>query len=266
MINTWMRCPLQARFSYVDDIPQLQNAAASFGNCVHAAIEHFNKNGNAQEAEEFFLYYWDNPHVLKVVPDIWPKKTSFAGYREKGVQMVRDYVEHVKWSKREVIAVEHKFKIPFGKHELSGIIDVLEYTNGVLKIVDLKSGYRPTYEKLYLNIQFTGYWLATMKEEFWIGNGENYPGLPDGEKLYQKYKDSERQAIWFDLKNCREYNVGRRDDIDFMRLYRCCNEIEKAIENDVYVPNISGETCSFCSYTEICPTYISELDTGKAMT
>ena len=79
LISRWMTCPLQAKFSYVDDLPQLNNAAATYGTCVHAALEKYNMNGDVENAIEWFLYYWENPEELDSVPDVWPKRTSYAG-------------------------------------------------------------------------------------------------------------------------------------------------------------------------------------------
>lgn len=268
MISTWMKCPLQAKYNYIDKLPQLNNAAASFGTCVHAALEHYNKGDvtTAEDAIQYFLYYWENPGLLDSEPEVWPKRTSYAGYREKGVEMVSAYIESQAWSSREVLATEHKFCVPFGDHQLSGIVDVLELDGDKLKIVDLKTGQRPNADNLYLNIQFTIYVLASLKKEFWVGNGEDkYPGLENGEELFEKFKNVDRQGIWFDLKNCKEYNVGRRDDPDFMRLYRCCKEIDKAIEHDVFVPCISGDSCGWCPYSEVCPAWIPVEESGVAI-
>jgi hypothetical protein len=266
LMKTWMACPLQARFSYIEGLPQLNNAAASFGSCVHAALEQFNKGCDLDTAIEWFQYYWEQPEVLGVTPETWPKRTSYAGYREKGIDMVKNYAEVQAWSNRTVLATEHKFCVPFGDHQLSGIVDVLELTNNKLKIVDLKTGARPNYDNLYLNIQFTIYMLASLKKEFWVGNGEaKYPGMENGEELFDKFRGAQRQGIWFDLRNCKEYDVGRRDDRDYMRLYRCCEEIDKAIKANVFVPCISGDSCNWCAYTEICPAFVPEHESGVSI-
>lgn len=265
MIKTWMNCGLQAKFSYIDELPQLQNAAASFGSCVHSALENYNKGDDIEEVVNHFVYYWDNPHELGVEPETWPKRTSHAGYREKGINMLYEYHENLQWSSREILGTEYRFCVPFGDHELSGIVDLLEVPNNkpILKIVDYKTGRRPNYDNLYLDIQFTAYSFASTKKEFWTGNGEEkYPGFPNGEELFEKFKDYERHAIWYDLQNNKEYDCGPRDDKDFMRLYRCCEQIARAVEYEVFVPSINGNSCMWCSYTDICPAYIPVHESG----
>jgi hypothetical protein len=67
------------------------------------------------------------------------------------------------------------------------------------------------------------------------------------------------------LRQNKEINCGRRDDLDFMRLYRCCQEIAKAIDLDVHVPSISGDSCMWCSYTDVCKAYIPRLEPKKGI-
>ena len=262
MISSWSKCSLMAAFHYVEKLPELQNASASFGSCVHDALEHYNKGMALDDTVARFLYTWANPEVIGVAPDTWPKRVSYAGLRESGAKMINEYHESKRWSNREVIAVEHKFCVPFGDHELSGIVDVLECKKGdrkKLKIVDLKTGRRPNFDDLYLNLQFTIYELASTMKEFWTGHPDypdRYPGMENGEELWERFKNAERVPIWHDLKANKEVNAGRRDDNDYLRLYRCCLEIAKAIEHKVYVPTVSGNSCMFCSYTEICRAYV----------
>lgn len=267
LISTWSRCGLQARFSYIDNRPRVQNAAASFGTCVHEALELYNLNGDLDEAIARFLHTWENPEVLRVEPDVWPKRMTYGGLRETGVQMIKEYHETASWSKREVIAAEHKFCVPFGEHLLSGVVDVLEYVPRKLKIVDLKTNSaRPNYDSLYLNTQFTCYYYASLQPEFWMGFDDGtgkYPGFENGEELYERFTGVDRVPIWYHLRQNKEISCGRRDDLDFMRLYRCCEEIAHAIERDVYVPSISGDTCTMCSYTDVCKAFVPKQEEKK---
>lgn len=264
-ISTWMGCPLQAKYTYIDKRKgeDRQNAAASFGTCIHDALEQYNGDGDMTRAIARFLHTWENPAVLGCEPDVWPKRMTYGGLRETGVQILTEYHETCSWSKREVIGAEHKFCVPFGDHLLSGIVDVIEATSKRLKIVDYKSaGSRPNYDQLYLNIQFTIYYYASLQPEFWMGYGDKsyYKGFPNGEELYERFMDVERVAIWYHLRTNKEINCGKRDELDFMRLYRCCEEIQKAVERDVYVPSISGDSCIWCPHTDVCKAFIPRIE------
>jgi hypothetical protein len=126
--------------------------------------------------------------------------------------------------------------------------------NFVVRINDLKTqSAKPTLNSLHLNIQFSCYLWASMQREFWVGNGPEYPGIENGEQWYEDLKDCKREGIWIHLMDgAKQIKVGDRDDRDWMRLYRCIQEIEKATKYDVHVPNISGTSCPQCPYTEPC--------------
>lgn len=262
-LKTWGKCQQQAKFAYIDKIPQKQNAAASYGSAVHLALELYNLSGDMEAAIRTFLYAWDHPEEFGIKPDIWPPRTNFSSYRERGVAVLREYEEIHKWSERTFIASELNFCVKFRDHEFTGIVDSLEYdpkTDTVI-IRDYKSGFRPNGDNLRMDIQFSIYMYASTQPEFWMGNDTNlerYKGVENGEELYEKYRDSERSGIWYDLRNNKEYNVGPRTIRDYDRLELLCNSVERAYEKEVFVPSISGDTCRICSYQDICPAYLSE--------
>jgi CRISPR/Cas system-associated exonuclease Cas4 (RecB family) len=110
-------------------------------------------------------------------------------------------------------------------------------------------------------VYFTGnsaYTYAVQQKQFWCGyepEKEKYKGFANGEELYEQYKDHEIVGVWYDLRNAKEYPVGARSQQDYDRMLFCLDQIAKAVELDVYVPDISGDTCGICSYSDICPIY-----------
>jgi PD-(D/E)XK nuclease superfamily len=256
-MNTWMECPKKAYFRYEEGLPEPQNAAASFGTVVHFALEHYNRTRDVDQALVLFETHWSHPEFLGVVPDIWPQGTSFDSYMDKGLAAIQGYHDQVRWTKRTVLAAEHKFLVPFGDHELTGYVDCLEVTGArtgqVLKIIDFKTAARlPFRPNLRQNAQFTVYWLATLHREFWVGNGPEFPGMPHGESLWEKTQDLPRKAVWYALIQQKAVDAGPRDQADFMRLYRVADEMQRALDHRVFVPNISGDSCGFCPYTLPC--------------
>lgn len=259
---TWMECPKKAHFRYTGTFEEPKNAAASFGTCVHHALDFYNQTQDIDGAISLFDDVWNNPEKLDVVPEVWPRYSSFTGYLEKGIAALRDYHEQLKWGSRTVLATEHKFLVPFGKHELTGFVDCLEIAGSkkgeVLKVVDYKTNGRAPYmENLRLNIQFTIYHYASLQPEFWLGNGEDFPPMDNGEHWWTFTEGMPRKNIWYGLMQKKEFDAGPRKEADFMRLYRVADEIERAIEHEVYVPNISGDSCGFCPFWEPCGLPIS---------
>ncbi len=254
MIKTWMDCPQQAKFKSVLKLPEARHAKTSYGTCVHDALELYNNSGNVEAAVARFKDTWEDPSILRAEVDIWPQNTSWGELRERGIKSILKYHEDNKWATRTIVANEHKFLVPFGEHTLSGFVDNIEITgsgaNKTLEIIDFKtSSYTPSHLELRMNIQFTIYMYASYQPEFWAD-------IPNGMELFEKLKDAPRRGTWYSLWNHKRTDVGPRNELDMERLYRAMVEIERALKHEVFVPNIKGDSCMWCSYTNLCPATI----------
>lgn len=260
-ISTWQSCSLQAYFHYHMQLPEMQGAKQSFGTIIHKVLENYNHHADLEQAIVEFRDLWDNPEKLGVAPEVWPKMTTFGGLRKRGVEILQAYEASLHWDQREVIATEHPFLVPFGEHELTGFVDLLELRKSgtgkeLLKIVDYKtSSYKPNMAELHLNLQFTVYAYAALQREFWVGNGDGFPPVPNGEWRFETLKDVPRRNIWYHLWTNKEIDAGTRTQADFDRLYRVALEIDRADRLDVHVPNI-GQACQWCSFVKECAVSI----------
>jgi RecB family exonuclease len=255
-LKKYMTCPLQAHFRYIEHLPEQQNAAAAFGTIVHRALQVFNETASFDLAMETFRELWRDPEKIGLVIDYWPKYTSYGSYLEKGVEIIERYCDSMKWDERTVLATEHPFVVPFGEYELNGIVDLLEIRrsgNGqrLLRVVDYKTGQSPNAAALREDPQLTIYLYAVDQQEFWIGNGPDFPGIPDGERLFDELREMPRRAIWYQLTPPKEIDAGPREEGHLLRLYRVCQQVERAHRFEVFIPRI-GEACQFCSYTVEC--------------
>lgn len=259
-LRTYSGCSLQGHFKYDLALPDdVKNGKAVFGNCIHSALEDYNTHGDLKRAESLFVDLWTNPEKVGAPVEmiVWPQRTTFSGLKERGLQILRDIDDKLKMDTREVLAAEHKFMVPFGEFELTGSVDLLEVRKSgrgknLLRIIDWKSASKqPNFAELYLDIQFTVYQYASLQPEFWFGNGPDFPAMDDAQRKYDDYFDLPRRAIWYHLMTIREIDAGPRDDDDFMRLYRLCEQIKRAEEAQVFVPKI-GDNCNFCAFKEPC--------------
>jgi len=245
------------------DVVELQSGAASYGTLVHKCIEMYLLGRPVEDCVDFFNTVWTEPGLMGIQPDYYPPRTSHGAYRTKGIAAIEGFHEEHRWSTREVLATEFRFCIPFGNHFISGIVDALEYDadTDTLHIIDFKTGYRPNADNLRFDIQFLSYVIAIRTKGFWCGYEpeiEKYTGFPNGEELLARFVDSSVVASWYDLRNSKEYEVGEKTDRDVERLHLLCDQMEKAIERDVFVPTITGDSCRWCAYQEICPAYVRE--------
>lgn len=268
-IQTWMGCPLQAKFRYVDKLTDDRvNASASFGNCVHSALQNYNKNDSIEDALAYFIHVWEHPDIIGATPTEWSKNTNYASLRDRGIKMLKEYHDKCRWQKRRVIATEHEFLVPFGDFYLYGYVDLVELKLGStgeqeLRVVDYKTNKKQPYiNALQWNTQFTVYSYAAAQPEFYIGTLDT-PPVADGERVWYEVEDLQPLPIWYHLETSKEIFAGPRGDDDFMRLHRVVTEIQKAQDRSVYVPNVSGDTCTFCPYKEPCGLPIVQKVAGE---
>lgn len=260
MLECWMGCPLQAKFRYVDRLPTRTGSRQIFGICIHAALEYYHQWGRLDTAKKIFLDYWDDPTKLGRGIDVWNRYTSHTGLREKGLEILTDYDHRARLDKFDFIAAEHPFLVPMGDHQLQGYVDLLTVKKSgrgkpTVVITDFKTKSKaPWKDALRLNVQMTIYHYASTQKEFWTGfPGETrFPGLPDGEELFDLYKDAGRRCIWWHLMGDKELDAGPRGVEDYEQVYRVCDQMEKALTAEVFVPRIGEETCGFCDYQEPC--------------
>lgn len=266
-LKTWMTCPMRAHLHYDLKVPTThQNAKAVFGTIIHACLEKYNHDGDGDAAVAMFKDLWGNPEKVGSPVETlwWPKMTSFNSLRTRGIELLKKFHEQCEWDRREVIATEHAFLVPFGEHELTGYVDLLEVRRSgrgrdLLRVCDYKTASRrPNMAELALDIQFTVYMWAVEQPEFWFGAklpdgtpDPDFPPIVNADWWWQMANDLDRRAIWVHLWDHKDIDAGPRVDTDFLRMYRVCTEIEKADRLDVHVPKI-GDPCLLCDYKDPC--------------
>lgn len=259
-LRTWQDCALRGKFHYIDRLPQEQSGAASYGTIMHYVIEQIDRGLKYEEAKLLFERLWREPERLGVKPTYFPYRTSFDSYRKKGLATIDGYREMRMWGRPHIIAHEYPFLVRIGEHEIRGIIDRLELrTTGktdVLCVTDLKTASRkPTKFDLRTDLQFTSYFYATTQKEFWTGieGSSTYLGFADGEELWKHFRDTRRVGVYLMLgESCSELDVGDRGDMDYQQLYRLISEVDHAVQQQVFIPRISADTCGNCDYFDHC--------------
>jgi hypothetical protein len=257
-LRSWMTCPLAAHYRYDENLPSAGvNGKTVFGSVMHVALELYNNTGDYDAAVAKFKADWLKPPVE---PAWWPRSTSYASLRTKGLEILEFVKTHYRFQDRVVLGAEVPFLVPFGDHELHGYIDLVETRRSgtgaeLLTVTDYKTASKaPTITELALDIQFTTYIWAVSQREFWVGVKDNpdFPGIENGEWIWETIgRDMPKRAIWFGLWTGKEHDAGPRTDEDFQRLYRLCDEIQRATELEVFVPKI-GPACELCDYVEPC--------------
>lgn len=273
-LSSWMRCPTAFMYGKQGQ-PRRQTSALSYGSVIHHALETFErlrhtdgvKHAEAVEAAvQTFEHYWHPSNIEAICDpvDLWLPRQGYSELRIKGADAIRTYCQLVKIDDHELLATEYGFSVPiFGTwdedlqepHTLNGTIDRLavRYYTGrpVVAVDDYKSG--KEYRFLRQNLQFTAYCYATTQPEFWTGaGGEDGFGPERGALLYERFKALARRGTWINMRTVKFQDAGWRGPDDYARFALAVEQIVASIRADIYPLSLSGETCQYCEFRDIC--------------
>jgi len=254
-IKRWGTCPLQYKYANLDGLPRIQTCAVTFGSIIHDVILWMEVNRDLPGAIHLFQDYWIDPTRLDPSYEIqkWLPKRSFESYAQDGARMLRSWWAIIEWDADVVLGREQHFVVPIGDgHELEGTLDklVVRYKpktdSYALVVSDYKTSRKvPSYGYLRQDLQFSAYCYATTQPEFWTG-------VDNGEHLRQQVMHLPREAEWVQLTAPQRKHAGDRNDQDYNRITYAVNAMAASIDMRIFVPNISGESCTFCDFRERC--------------
>lgn len=181
-VDTYRRCPLQYRFSYLDKLPTVPSPHLSWGSTIHAALES----------------WWDRKlpdpppvdDLLQALYDNWDD-TGFADMdRERKLEWYRHARDvlarhHDRFAQSYVppVACEQWFELPLPDDiEVVGSIDLVVPSEGGLGIVDWKTNRRAkTRREVAGSLQLAIYALAAKHlwgyEPQWVALDFVVPGV-----------------------------------------------------------------------------------------
>lgn len=254
-IKTWQKCPLAWKFQNLDHLPREQSGSLTFGSILHDCVAYLETTQDLPGAVERFREFWIQPTLLDPTYkiDYYVRGTNWKKYLDEGPKILSDWWALVQWDSGVTLAREYEFDVPIGDgHRLHGTIDKLEIrflpaiNRRVVLIVDLKTNNkRPTYDYLAEDLQFSAYCLATTQHEFWTE-------LPNGEQIFQETRDFPRYGEWVQLKGPIRLDAGERTERHYNRLAMSVNAICQSVEQRIFVPTISGESCRWCEFRNLC--------------
>jgi hypothetical protein len=175
-LDCYISCPAKYKYRYIERIPSPTSASLEFGNSVHRGLEHnFHQKTfswadlSANEVSDKFVesyepskdkINWDEENRDKTDKD----KISFVSERDKGVALLRTYMNDGYTKTIIPSRVEHKFEVPVPgvSKPLQGYIDLVD---NKLLLIDFKTASKsPTEAKLGpYHRQLCGYSYALLK-------------------------------------------------------------------------------------------------------
>lgn len=233
--ETFNRCPLQYKYSYIERIKTPDKPELYFGSLIHEIVQYALKKDPIIPQEE---------ELILMLKKGW-KKEIFASDKESeqyfafGIEMLKKFYNDWKPGFRNIVATEKRFFIPLNdKHSLTGIIDRIDKLPfGAFEIIDYKTSKAlPSQIDVDKDNQLTIYRLAM--ESLW----------PDVQDV--------RLTLYF-LKHDKKLTTLRRpDEVEEIKnqVIKTADNIEKEQQ---FIPKLNS-LCGWCGYQNICPLWFAK--------
>lgn len=228
-VNTYLKCPLEFKFQYIDEIEVPQNKYMALGSDVHLVAEKF--------AEKF----GDDLDDINIVNEL----LKIAHDEDIGYDLTEHLDNLGSFFKR--IFVENKYKL-FSQeeylidedHRFSGICDIiLEDENGELIVIDYKTSKSSSFSKYRRELCY--YKLLV----------ENVYGKTVSQVgVYFTKNDKLRLLEICDEENKRKY----LNDDEIKEAVETMYKVRREINNENF-PAKRQYLCRFCTYRHICKGY-----------
>jgi putative RecB family exonuclease len=237
-VNTYLSCPLQYRFKYIDEIPPaFTSVALVFGSAIHEAVAAFHQSrleGEQLRADQMLDVYRDQWRQAEQVK--YFNGDNENSLTEKAKNMLTVFHASADMS-TQVIGVEEFFEIPLGGLPLfQGYIDLIEESpDESVTLVDLKTASKKlSQSNVDTNLQLTAYALATESMGF------NPDELTFRLDVLLKTKEA----------GMVRYETTRTAD-DRYRFIKLLYSVWNEIQQDVFFPRKDWQ-CVQCAWAKNC--------------
>lgn len=228
-LHSLMQCEYSYYLRYIKRVPILESSASVYGTAIHRAIKiGYDNNLARDEWSKVFKSEWVSLTSKKDI--VFAYDNEYLKKFKDGQQMLTDYYDtFVKKAKNPPKMLEYFFgrdqAVMIGNHVIIGVIDQVDAKD---RVIDYKSGAKPTQAKLDLDLQFTIYSYA----------------------FRQLFGREEGGLILRHLGTMKDLKTKRTED-DFELLIEEVDKIEKRLKGKIFVRNL-GRECANCYFIEHC--------------
>jgi RecB family exonuclease len=217
-LQTYLQCPQKYYAVYELGIPEKIWPSTAIGLATHKILELLT--------------------TTRRIPDI---AGICAGYRigDKDVALIKSFVRNTVSNgyfegHRNILGCETKFKIKIGSSDISGIMDRVDRTGDVVKVIDIKTGKAPyTAEELKESCQKKIYSIAAYRM---------YPDIREVEMVFWFVRQQVKQP----LKICPG---------DAERFEHEITVLAETIKNDIDHKPSLNKYCNICCYQKQCSLF-----------
>lgn len=239
-LKTYLTCPRQFRYRYVNEVPQPFTGALAFGKVIHQVIHDLHQWGiysNEPLSESValanFARLWEG--VVSEKEPMFKSEDEIAEYSRLAELILIGYVEAQR-DKPQPFLLEFPFEIELHDEHyghdyvLTGVIDRIDQEEDSLVIVDFKTGKRkPSPRELTSDVQLSVYAFAA-KEVF-------------GQTV--------RELVVYHLRDQTPLSASRsREQIRQLTEF-VMPHVVRGIATGKFAPRV-GFWCNFCPFKEMC--------------
>lgn len=234
-IETFKICPLQYKYQYILKVPTTPSGAASFGDSIHKTLQQFysewlvDSSLGVKRALEIFKLSW--------VPLGYASAIHEESRKKDGERMIKDYFVKFHPPTSPIIGLEKFFRIKVDRQiYISGKIDRIDgYQDGVMEIIDYKTGKKPEEGKLKKSLQLSIYAMAA------TDYGLYRKKLEDVVLTFYYFQDMEKISTKRTVEDIQEVKE---------EILKTTSKI-----NQGFFPPNPGKICDFCPYRIICEAW-----------
>ncbi len=152
-IKAYMDCPRMYWYIYVQQKRAPLTAEASLGLSVHKALEAYHKAGGEEDLLEYYDANWVNQGFKS------PQEQ--AEFYDKGMNMLRRYLDVDRDRKSRIVHVEKEFGFVLEKWRVRGTMDRVDsHPDGTWEIIDYKTGAEISREQMADSLQMGIYGIG----------------------------------------------------------------------------------------------------------
>lgn len=229
MLHSLMECEYSYYLRYIERVPIVESSASVYGTAVHRAIHVGYENNLARDDwAKVFKSEWVSLTAKKDI--VFYNENEYLKKFKDGQQLLLDYYDtFVKKVKKPPQMLEYFFGkdkvVEIGDHTIIGVFDQIDAKD---RVIDYKTGVKPTQAKLDLDLQFTIYSYA-YRQLF----GKNEGGL-----------------VLRHLGTMKDLKTTRTED-DFDILKEEITKVERRLKGKIFIRNL-GRGCDNCYFIEHC--------------
>jgi len=228
MLHSIMTCEYSYYLRYIKRVPIKESSASIYGTAVHRAI----KIGydNKLEREDWAKVFKKEWVTLASSKDIlFASENEYLKKFKDGQELLLVYYDKFVKGHKDPLVTEYFFgrdnPVKIGNNTVIGVFDQIDAKN---RIIDYKTGVKPTQAKLDLDLQFTLYSYA----------------------YRQLFGKEESGLILRHLGTMKDLKTQRCEK-DFEVLEEEVNKVEKKLKGKVFVRNLD-RNCADCYFLEEC--------------